>query len=685
MKKILYFIVILFAAIAAVFGLVSCGNNDDESLSWMGYSEADLPICIPYVNDFAYDYYTPNGEKIEDKSTAFNPEGRVRVNIGFTISADALAAGKSRFTLKFKPTTGFEGRIISANSSSTDDSDFTAMFTTDNKPKSCEIQAEILFGYSSGQLKFQYRYDDEEYISVAMETLNNDKTLKFSYDDATDGYILEKDSGNRWLYNANATEIVVPAEYNGKPITGIGDEVFTECKSATSVTLPFSLKTIGKRAFASCSALQSVRIPDFVTSIGDEAFSECYALKEVIMSEGIKNIGDNVFASCNNLTYALYDNGSYLGSAENKYLYLAKATLGDATGVTVHESCKIIGCNAFYECRIKLTKVILPDGLKVIGDGAFSYCSALADMTIPDSVTEFGNQAFYGCEKLYAEDAAGYYVGTKSNKYTVLVSWKEAKNVRVNDGCLVIDQGVFKSKNEIETSVIESVVLPSVTHIGNSAFENCKHLTSVDMPSVTSIGKYAFRNCESLESVTIPDGVTSVDEYAFNGCSKLKSVVLPESLTSIGEGVFSTCFHLTSATLPSALAKIPDKMFRMCSRLESVNLTDSLRIIGENAFEGCSLTSVNLPATVEEIGKEAFYTCFELSSITLPSSLNRFGYRALYSVDEINFSGTRRAWRDILIYSDKVPDSGVLKGGMVIAHCVDGDLQFKFIGIIYGL
>ena len=153
-----------------------------------------------------------------------------------------------------------------------------------------------------------------------------------------------------------------------------------------------------------------------------------------------------------------------------------------------------------------------------IGDAAFSDCSGLTSVTIPNSVTSIGERAFASCSGLI------------------------------------------------------SVTIPnSVTLIGDYAFYLCRGLTSVTIPnSVTSIADYAFWGCSGLTSVTIPNSVTSIGEWAFSYCISLTSVTIPNNVTSIGGGVFEGCSGLTSITIPNSVTSIGEWAFWGCSGLTSM-------------------------------------------------------------------------------------------------------------------
>ena len=176
-----------------------------------------------------------------------------------------------------------------------------------------------------------------------------------------------------------------------------------------------------------------------------------------------------------------------------------------------------------------------------IGDWAFSGCSGLTSVTIPNSVTSIGECAFVNC------------------------------------------------------SGLTSVTIPnSITLIGDEAF-CCSGLTSVTIPnSVTSIGIGAFSFCSSLTSVSIPNSVTSIGSSVFYYCSGLTSVSIPNSVTSIGFEAFSDCSGLTSVTIGNSVATIGEYAFENCSQIINIHMHGSNPpMVNSSTFENVP-SSANL-------------------------------------------------------------------------------------------
>lgn len=164
----------------------------------------------------------------------------------------------------------------------------------------------------------------------------------------------------------------------------------------------------------------------------------------------------------------------------------------------------------------KITKVVIPDSVTTIGDGAFDTCTALTSINIPNSVTSIGGGAFSYC--------------------TALTS------IEIPNTITSIGLGAFQN-----CTALTSINIPNgVKSIENSAFNNCRGLTSVNIPnSVTTIGDSAFAYCLGLTSVNIPNSVTNIDNYAFYSCTELKSINIPSSVTTIGNEVFVYSTNLT--------------------------------------------------------------------------------------------------------------------------------------------
>ena len=196
--------------------------------------------------------------------------------------------------------------------------------------------------------------------------------------------------------------------------------------------------------------------------------------------------------------------------------------------------------NVFYDGTVEITgysgdneiinipSTINDKKVTSIGDYAFSDCSGLTSITIPDSVTSIGNCAFYSCSSLKN-------ITVSSNN----------KNYTSEDGVLI-----NKDKNELMQYPIgkneTAYTIPNgVTSIGDGAFYWCYGLTSITIPnSVTSIGDRAFRSCSGLTNLVLPDSMEEIGSYAFDDCSSLSYVVIPKNIKKIDSLAFSSCKKL---------------------------------------------------------------------------------------------------------------------------------------------
>lgn len=176
------------------------------------------------------------------------------------------------------------------------------------------------------------------------------------------------------------------------------------------------------------------------------------------------------------------------------------------------------------------TEVIIPKGVTAIGDRVFECRYELIAVTIPDSVTSVGCNAF--------DDTP--WLNNQTDEFVI-----------VGDGVLLKYCGNGGN-----------VTLPDTVKYIGDAFPRTKPTNVIIPDSVSAIGDYAFYGCESLVNIAIPNSVTSIGDYAFCGCSSLADVTIPNSVISISADAFYGCESLTSITYNGSTYSDIDRICR---------------------------------------------------------------------------------------------------------------------------
>ncbi len=352
---------------------------------------------------------------------------------------------------------------------------------------------------------------------------------------SVDGILFNKDKTKLIQYPAGKTE----TEYDiPDSVTVIGDGAFWGSNFA-SVTIPEGVTSIGTYAFYLCTELDAVIIPESVNSIGESAFVNDHNLETVVIKNPNCEISDILgwWSSINKdeatIIYG-YENSTAQAYAEKYDRQSQFALIGTEPTTGIYGNLKYKKYAYADYVMITgvtdegITEAVIPakiEGLPVtcIGKSAFSGCSGLTSVTIPDGVTSIGDFAFQGCTSMLSFEVSENNTAY-SSKDGVLFNKDKTKLERYPCG---------KSETEY--------IIPD---------------------SVTSIGSSAFSYCEKLSSVTIPDSVISIENYAFEGCTGLTSVTIPESVTSIGSMAFSgkskSPFMLTSVIIKNPDCEIYD-------------------------------------------------------------------------------------------------------------------------------
>ena len=420
-------------------------------------------------------------------------------------------------------------------------------------------------------------------------------------------------------YNGNSGYVVVPAQIDGYPVAEVGHEAFygngnintliveegihtidryafENCANLTSITLPQSLTTLGGYAFASCYSLTEVTVPGGVKFIDEYTFGWCDNLTTVTLGEGVTALGYQPFYYCEKLStvnfpstlrqlsagafygcYDLirntYDNGLYLGSANNPYQILVGPLYWDITTCMVHPDTQVIAEDAFYGCSY-LQSITMPEGLKSIDKSAFEECYSLTSASIPNSVEYIGDDAFYDCNSLnYTVYNDAQYLGNANNPYILLVS-------------------------AVSRDLTSCQVHPNTRVIGPRAFQESPNLIEVVIPdSVTSLGSYVFYNSYNLKKIVLSKNITSIPEGTFYGCSSLESITIPDGVTSVGAAAFYNCHGLKSITVPSSLKTVDYNAFYSCYNVEEINYTGTEEQWGKIVYDGYTNIGELLPIT----------------------------------------------------------------------------------------
>ena len=225
---------------------------------------------------------------------------------------------------------------------------------------------------------------------------------------------------------------------------------------------------------------------------------------------------------------------------------------------------------------LKIRRIILPEGVVSIGMASFPFMG-LEEINIPSTVREIGSTAF------------GYD------------RWLNCE--------LVIPEGVeeikYQTFNECNQLTIAPRLPKSLKKIGEHAFSMTRFDKLAFPDGLMEIGQGAFQDC-GLSSVHLPNTCTSIGDMAFQLSQNIKEIVMPADLESIPFGLFSMCDGLETLTIHDNCRHVEEAAFMLCSNLREIRFNQKLETIGFDAFYGCSLTKLNLPPALCQLGALSF-------------------------------------------------------------------------------
>ena len=341
-------------------------------------------------------------------------------------------------------------------------------------------------------------------------------------------------------------------------------------------------------------------------------------------------------------------------------------------------NCKdaFIDASVFANCS-SLISVSFCDGFKALGDKMFYNCSSLETAVLPAGVTWLGVETFRNSglisivipdsvEHIGEEAGVAAEVGTKNYLFA---DCARLTSVVLSSNLVTMSAYCFYNCAALESITYngyegEGNSLPkTLTVVGSYAFTNTQSLLQLDMPAVKDVGQYLFGDTDKKE------GETSL-------ASGIVTVSMP-SLETVGVGLFRNCTALESVTLNNNLKALGSYMFANCTALKNITLPEELTYMNTYTFQNSGLTSIVIPSKVEHMGKTAdtaattsevvnlFDGCESLTSVTLPAGLLTMGsyiFRNCTSLVKVTYSGYEGEY-------NALPETLSILGSSSFANC----------------
>lgn len=295
------------------------------------------------------------------------------------------------------------------------------------------------------------------------------------------------------------------------------------------------------------------------------------------------------------------------------------------------KTCELtFNTDTFYPGDIVVPEIANGYTVAKLGLYAFYCCYDLTSVSIPQTVTEYGEWCFVDT-KLKNIDISKNVTTIYGNTFDGNKELEAFNVENDNPNYKSVDGVLFR--RDMKTLLMAPCKLSgtyyipdTVENLANNAFAFCKLLEEVYIPeSVTYMEASMFIDCTSLRKVKLPSSLTSIPPATFSNCKSLVEVVIPERVETIGFGAFGACESLKEITLPLNLKTMDWGVFKGCCSLEKVVFNKSLQSIGAWSFQNCSsLKAVTLPVSLEVMEEDIFSGCSSLEEINVEEGNNNF-------------------------------------------------------------
>jgi len=326
-------------------------------------------------------------------------------------------------------------------------------------------------------------------------------------------------------------------------VTSLGEEVFLDCKSLTSVKLSNELTILPTGAFKNCSSLTSIEFPSKLTELDNYALYNT-GFTSLILPSSVTKIGSYSLASMAKLTSLTLNEGL---TSVSSYSFEKDSLIESITIPTTLTKIPELCFNGWTS----LKTITLQEGLTSVGYGAFKNCSSLESISFPSTITTLNvtssskNYMFEGCTSL--------------------------KSISVPDTV---------TKYKTVDGVLYQVSTSNASYYSLLAYPMAKEDETFNIPDTTySVAAYAFSGATNLKKVSLPEHISTVSSYAFNNCTNLQEVLFNKFVTD------TTIQKATKLTISS-------NSFAGCTNISKVYYTGTKEEWGNKNNISCSDTTI---------------------------------------------------------------------------------------------
>ena len=353
-------------------------------------------------------------------------------------------------------------------------------------------------------------------------------------------------------------------------VTAIGDDAFNN-SGLTSVTVPATVSTLGNRVFANCRQLtEATYLPADEQAVSEAMFSNCTALETVNLGANVTAIGARAFAGCTSLQNVNRTADNLLETIGESAFEGAGLDVIDFSGC---ENLTTVGMWAF--ANTPATRVILPESVTDLGQGAFFYDTELQNISLPATITTFEDFLMAGCNSYADENVVGSEVTTIGDY--VFYNWDQMASFVIPKKVSYIGTRAMAGMTNLESVTAHPTTVPD---LGDDVWEG------VDQPNVplrvdeTLINDYkAAAQWQEFRIVSIP---TAVENVTADAASSVKAhfagtTLIVEAPTDIAQvSLFSVNGVMLNQVAPAATR----------AQLETVNYQGRVYIVNVVLTDG---------------------------------------------------------------------------------------------------